>query len=513
MKLCKTERALRTAWTKSARRIVFAAAVAGLTSNAVQAQSAGTSGPEAPVTSAPTMQLDAPVRTVTTKKISDQPSAQVALPPALPLQSRVRLASAEADSNDSVPNGEISESLLDLDIPVPGLDMHLKIPAEPASASDMPSASDRSPISREPEIVPRGRKMKIRIEPVRLDEHTGEAIRLPAISHLSDSSASTSAAPAIELSSRSTDTDGIVGGAVELALPPASEISAGDSQALTPEQIASEPPAIQLPTMSLSDSVDYVDATQPPEPTSLMPTESAAASVATNQKMVIEPMSSAPPSPTFSIDDIEPSPPVSSSELSRPVATTKQAVAPLAIAKPAAAVAALPVAASEKPVEDPAVADLSKTPMRVGDAMVLAAQDVAALDADGTIIEYSVEHPTICRLIRTSDTTLSLVGLKEGSTRVAVVTASATGQPQSIEVRSISVRGAAEAMKQPQVFQELSQAIAKLYPQSNVRVQQRGEEIVVTGFAKTEKNARRIVSMVRKTTLTPVVDEVRSATR
>ncbi|MEM8735115.1 MAG: hypothetical protein AAGG44_12875 [Planctomycetota bacterium] len=269
------------------------------------------------------------------------------------------------------------------------------------------------------------------------------------------------------------------------------------------------------PSLSLSDSVDYQVATQVPETASLSLTDDSKTEVVSNEKMVIEPTSSVPPSPTFSIDDIESSPAIVAAESTQPnlpPAPTEPSSPPMAIARPAAAAPLASV--SQEPAGDPAVADLSQTPMHVGDAMVLSAQGVAALDAIGPIIEYSVEHPTICRLIRTSDTTLSLVGLKEGSTRVAVVTASASGQPQSIEVRTVSVRGAgSEATKQSKVFQELSQAIAKLYPQSKIRVQQRGEEIIVTGVAQTEKNARRIVSMVRKTTLTPVVDEVRSATR
>lgn len=148
--------------------------------------------------------------------------------------------------------------------------------------------------------------------------------------------------------------------------------------------------------------------------------------------------------------------------------------------------------------------------MVAGESLRLRREDVSSFSTKSPIIEYSVEHPGICKMIRTSENTVSVIGLRDGITRVAVVTADPSGN-QIIEIRDVQVAGgeATESGLQA-VAQEMSQTISKLYPKSRVRVISGEEKLWVRGLVHSESDARKILSLVRKMTLTPVVDQLRS---
>ncbi len=148
-----------------------------------------------------------------------------------------------------------------------------------------------------------------------------------------------------------------------------------------------------------------------------------------------------------------------------------------------------------------------------GEALTIEPQGCTIVNVKGPIIEISVEQPTICQLLKTSDQTLSLIGLQPGSTRVAIVTRNTHGNPE-IELREVTVESLANIdTGLVEYATVMSQAIARLHPTCNIQVIARDESLIVRGKANSESDAKKILSLVRKTSLTPVVDELQTHRR
>lgn len=146
--------------------------------------------------------------------------------------------------------------------------------------------------------------------------------------------------------------------------------------------------------------------------------------------------------------------------------------------------------------------------MRLGDAMSVGIQDSTMVSTAQTIVEMSVEHPHICQLLKTSDTTASLIGMRPGSTRIALICQDSSGE-RTVEVREVSISGNTEVKTSlPQLAKEISRTVAKLYPNSDVQVTAHNESLIVRGFTNYESDAKKILALVRKTSLTPVVDQL-----
>lgn len=54
-----------------------------------------------------------------------------------------------------------------------------------------------------------------------------------------------------------------------------------------------------------------------------------------------------------------------------------------------------------------------------GETLSVGLQESQALSAEYPIVELSVEHPTICQLMQTGEKSVSLIGMRPGSTRMA----------------------------------------------------------------------------------------------
>lgn len=166
-------------------------------------------------------------------------------------------------------------------------------------------------------------------------------------------------------------------------------------------------------------------------------------------------------------------------------------------------------AADESPLATP----IDPSQLSMGDEMLVSREQPVLVKMDQPVLEYSVEHPGICRLIQTSETTLSLIGLQDGDTRIAVVTASGE-QERNIEIRGVRVASASAPQGRLQTLaREVTQTIKRLYPYGDVQVVASGEELIVQGYVQAEKDARKIVSLVRKTSLSPVIDRLHSMSR
>lgn len=156
----------------------------------------------------------------------------------------------------------------------------------------------------------------------------------------------------------------------------------------------------------------------------------------------------------------------------------------------------------------PSMLPISPEQMTTGESLSIEKHGLMTLRVDSPVLQCSAEHTSICRAFRTGEKTLSIVGIANGKTRVAIVTAPEGGK-QQVEIREVIV--GTEESKQvslKQIAQEVAKTVTKLYPDCDVDFIAQGDRLVVEGFAGSEKEARKVLSLVRKTTLSPVVDKL-----
>ncbi|MCA9193510.1 MAG: pilus assembly protein N-terminal domain-containing protein [Planctomycetales bacterium] len=129
---------------------------------------------------------------------------------------------------------------------------------------------------------------------------------------------------------------------------------------------------------------------------------------------------------------------------------------------------------------------------------------------NGRIVQVSVEHPEICSLVQANENTLHVFGIKEGTTRIAVVAPGTDGNTV-VNVRSVHV-----AADRPQdsaaakLAKDFSATINNLFPDCRVTVRAEDERLIVQGVTGNEDQARKILSLIRSTALMPVVDKLES---
>ncbi|MEZ6135157.1 MAG: hypothetical protein R3C53_09630 [Pirellulaceae bacterium] len=130
--------------------------------------------------------------------------------------------------------------------------------------------------------------------------------------------------------------------------------------------------------------------------------------------------------------------------------------------------------------------------MNVGPAVSVKPQDATTIMLGSEIVELSVEHPSICQLIQTGSTTFSLVGLRAGETRIALITLLPTGE-RTVEIRSVTVAGNATDTRTgiKGLAEEMTRTISRIYPNSDVDVFAVNGELLVQGVVSSESDARK----------------------
>ena len=142
--------------------------------------------------------------------------------------------------------------------------------------------------------------------------------------------------------------------------------------------------------------------------------------------------------------------------------------------------------------------------------LTLGLQQSQTLTAQFVITELSVEHPGICQLMQTGESTVSLVGLRPGDTRIALVMVNDSGERQ-VEIHEVSVASAVRGSQSlSDMAAEMSRSVGRLVPNSDVEVVAYEDYLLVHGFTHYESDAKKILSLVRKTSLVPVVDQLKS---
>ncbi len=377
-------------------------------------------------------------------------------------------SATEGDPNDSLVSPAESESLLDIEIPLTlGFDdeqpgettankVETAVATTPANSLPGPSVSESLPVAheaREPAIVHGPHTLGLTASPVRTTV---------AATHNKFSDADRSGGSNVQFSLRDDDSTASSNRPASLHLSSASNAA-----------LKTNPP----PNPGLQVRIEG-------EPAPLL----NASSIASTRQTKSAPL------PTFAGSPLSPS----SQLLPSGLASRKSVKASFA-SRTTPIVEQTPVPESETP---------SSESMRIGAALSVGVQNTATVSTEFAIVELSVEHPNICQLLKTSDKSASLIGMRPGSTRIAMICQRTNGE-RIVEVREVSVSGDAEAkVSLPQLAQEISQTVAKLYPNSDVQIAADNETLIVRGFTNYESDAKKILALVRKTSLTPVIDQL-----
>lgn len=374
----------------------------------------------------------------------------------------------------------LNESLID--IPIPGYGQSATSKPTTECIGGVCDVSSRN--AKQPEVVQRGLPASVAASSTPV---VAEAVLLED-----------TATPSMDLpSSQSTSMD------LAATLPEATFSLSDEDPASSFENTPGESleaPIVEMPASELPQA-DLAESTMEPtvEPVVVARKKSSGMQVRIEGEpaMVVadvEPGFPVAPAPTFS-----PLPPVVEATRTRPIQATlaTHEIQPTARQHTAAVTG---------PVEN----SMLDHNMTVGAGIALGAQDTTSLTSENPILEYSAEHPSVCQLIRTGENSLTVVGLRVGATRIALISTDTEGQ-RRVEIREVRVgAGDERQVDKNQLCREMSQTVSRMYPRSQVEVIAHGDQIIVQGIVQSESDARKILSLVRKTALKPVVDRLQS---
>lgn len=164
----------------------------------------------------------------------------------------------------------------------------------------------------------------------------------------------------------------------------------------------------------------------------------------------------------------------------------------------------------QTPAPTPSQSPVSGRESMTGKEFKVAVKDSFAVQSIETIQALSVEHEDVCQVIKSGPKSFTVVGLQDGETRVAVIS-EVDGQ-RKVQVHNVVVGTpkSTTTTNPAALASEVSQTVSQLYPRSRVRITPRGTQLVVSGSVDSEDTAKKILSLVRKTTLNPVIDELQT---
>jgi hypothetical protein len=432
---------------------------------------------------------------------ADESLSQIAIPSTLTTQSVD--AGAEPSGEESLDislselatqtNESLSDTLIDVDIPKNSVD-------EPAATtqqnlSDVPRVTiqlDQSPVllqQRAPELVKRSPAMQLHI-----------GANVGAKSTFSDAVQPVSATTNYSMSDAEED---------------------NEEDAVEPEPKTTEAPKAKK---TLNVRIEG-------EPVQVVPRSAAASeAIVTPQKQLsFDPvgLSSGAGSPTVSSPTVsKPTvnlpavnlPAVSSPAISSP-AVSKPTVNLPAVNLPAISSSSTIQSVSSQSVSSQSVSSQSsgaKTPIdkgfdqppTIGERLEVGLHESINVESKQPISGLSVEHPELCQVLKSGERSLSVVGLKAGQTRVALFTTSTAGE-RKIEIREVIIAGTENRQADMKsLATEIGKSVRQMYPNSRIEVIAEEDGLAVQGYAGSEAEAKKIIGLIRKTSLQPVVDRL-----
>ena len=144
----------------------------------------------------------------------------------------------------------------------------------------------------------------------------------------------------------------------------------------------------------------------------------------------------------------------------------------------------------------------------IGERLEVDLHEATNVETSRPITGLSIEHPELCQVLKSGERMISLVGLKAGQTRVALFTTDTDGE-RNIEIRDIVIAGTeTRQADMKSMATDISRSVHNMYPNSRIEVIAEAEGLTVQGYASTEDEAKKIISLVRRTSLQPVVDRL-----
>ena len=144
----------------------------------------------------------------------------------------------------------------------------------------------------------------------------------------------------------------------------------------------------------------------------------------------------------------------------------------------------------------------------IGARLEVGLHEASSVETTQPISGLSVEHPELCQVLKSSERSVSLVGLKSGQTRVALFTTSASGE-RKIEIREVLIAGTENRQADMNsMAAEISKSVRRMYPSSRIEVIAEDDGLAVQGYAGSEAEAKKIISLIRRTSLQPVIDRL-----
>ena len=185
-----------------------------------------------------------------------------------------------------------------------------------------------------------------------------------------------------------------------------------------------------------------------------------------------------------------------------PVAETPVVATPVAAHKPS-------VDASQRTVGHKTLSDKgTDRATTMGARLEVDLHESTNVETAQVISGLSVEHPELCQVLKSGERSLSFVGLKAGQTRVALFTTDASGE-RKIEIREVVIAGSENRLDDMKsLATEIGRSVHSMYPHSQIEVIAEADGLTVQGYAGTEEEAKKIIGLVRRTSLQPVVDRL-----
>ncbi len=147
-------------------------------------------------------------------------------------------------------------------------------------------------------------------------------------------------------------------------------------------------------------------------------------------------------------------------------------------------------------------------PPAIGPRLEVDLHESVNVETTQPISGLSVEHPDLCQVLKSGERSVSFVGLKAGQTRVALFTTNASGE-RKIEIREVVIAGAeSRQADMKSLAVEMGKSVRRMYPNSRIEVIAESEALTVQGYASSEAEAKKIIGLVRRTSLQPVVDRL-----
>lgn len=144
----------------------------------------------------------------------------------------------------------------------------------------------------------------------------------------------------------------------------------------------------------------------------------------------------------------------------------------------------------------------------IGERLEVGLHESTNIETTHAITGLSVEHPELCQVLKSGERSVSFVGLLAGQTRVALFTTDTSGE-RKIEIREVMIAGAeTRQADMKSLATEISRSVHNMFPSSKIEIIADAEGLTVQGYAGSEAEAKKIIGLVRRTSLQPVVDRL-----